>query len=70
MRTLKETKVADFVFKAILYPWIALVGILYALVFLNTGELPITLMSILAVAGLAVAYVAKVSIGLLESWLS
>ena len=63
-------KVSDFVFKAVLYPWIVLTCTLGAIMMSSSGEIPVAFMGVMLIVGLAIA--AKVSgvIGFLEKALS
>jgi len=63
-------KVADFVFKAVLYPWIVLTCTLGAIGRYSSGETPVIFMGAMLLVGLALAAMIALVIGLLEKILS
>ena len=63
-------KVSDFVFKAILYPWLVLTCLLGAITMFSYGEMPVAFMGVMSVVGLVIAAVVSGVIGFLEKALS
>ena len=63
-------KVADFVFKAVLYPWIVLTCTLGAIGRYSSGETPVIFMGAMLLVGLAIAAIVSGIVKVLENTLS
>ena len=63
-------KISDFVFRAILYPWLVLICTLGAIMMFSSGEIPVIFTGAMLVVGLAIAAIVSGIVGLLEKTLS
>lgn len=63
-------KISDFVFRAILYPWLVLTCTLGAITMFSSGDAPVIFIGAMLVVGLAIAAIVSGIVGILEKTLS
>ena len=63
-------KLSDFTFRAVLYPWPVLTCTLGAIMMYSSGHAPVIFMGVMLIAGMAIAAIIGLIVGMLEKALS